>query len=146
MKKLLFFAFILLILSFVLILSGCGAALDEAAALSEYEVGGDLIPSITAVVGQREVTGVESQTSNGIPSRQYTYASDVVFEDLFAYVSMLREGEGWLVTEAYDLAQVPGTAQLGRESKDDGQILLLSIAYEDAKYAIKITKLEGTIE
>jgi hypothetical protein len=45
-----------------------------------------------------------------------------------------------------DLHVVPGKGQLGKKASEEGQILLLSIAYEDSKYAIKITKVEGTIE
>jgi len=145
MKKSLAFMAILLALISVLA-SGCGAILEDAAKLTEYEVDGDVVPSIGAVVGEREVTGVKTETSNGAPSKQYTYASETVFDDLLTYISALREEDGWLVTEDFDLNVIPGTAQLGKASKDDGQILILSVAYEETAYAIKITKAEGTIE
>lgn len=62
-----------------------------------------------------------------------------------AYVQKLM-GDDWLVTEDIDLKVVPGTGQLGKKASEEGQILLLSFAYEDGKYAIKITKTKGTIE
>ena len=74
---------VVLILVLALALSGCGAALKEAAKLNEYEVGDDNIPSITSVVGEREVTGIESSVDNGISSKKYTYKSATVYDDLF---------------------------------------------------------------
>lgn len=136
---------ILLAAAFALSLAGCGAALTDAAKLSAYEVGGESIPSITSVVGEREVTGVESSTDNGAVSKQYTYASASVYDDLWAYVQKLME-DGWLVTQDIDLAVVPGSGQLGKKASEEGQIILLSFAYEDGKYAVKVTKAKGTIE
>ena len=135
----------LLVLVFVLALSGCGAALEDAAKLDEYDMGGDRIPSVTSVVGEREVTNVSSETNNEVKSIQYTYVSDTVYDDLWAYVQKLMD-DGWLVTQDIDLNVVPGSGQLGMESKDDGEILLVSFAYEDDQYAIKITKSKGTID
>lgn len=130
---------------FCITLTACGAALEDSAKLSEYEIGDESIPSITSVVGEREVTGVESSTNDGINSKQYTYASVSVYDDLLAYVRKLMD-DNWLVTQDIDLNVVPGKRQLGKKASEEGQILLLSIAYEDSKYAIKITKAEGTIE
>jgi len=142
-KSLCFTTSVLLMLAFIL--TGCGAVLEEAAKLSEYEAGDDRIPSITSVVGEREVTGVESSVKNGIVSKQYTYVSNSVYDDLLAYVSALME-DGWLVTKDIDLKVVPGSGELGKKSSEEGQIVLLSFAYEDSKYTINITKGKGTIE
>ncbi len=136
---------VLLVSALLLVCAGCGAALKEAAKLEAYELGSESVPSITAVVGEREVTGVESSTNNGIASRQYTYASASVYDDLWAYVQALMD-DGWLVTQDIDLKTVPGSGQLGKKSAEDGQILLVSFSYEDAQYAIKVTKAKGTIE
>lgn len=136
---------VLLALVLALMLTGCGAAMANAAKLNEYEMDSDSIPSITSVVGERKVTGVESSTNNGAVSKQYTYDSSSVYDDLWAYVKALMD-DGWLVTKDIDLKVVPGSGELGKKSSEDGQIILLSFAYEDAKYVIKITKGKGTIE
>ena len=91
-----------LLLMLTLLLAGCGAALTNAAKLEQYDMGDDVIISITSVVGEREVTSVAASTNNGIDSKQYTYASDMVYDDLLAYVTRLMDG-GWLVTQAIDL-------------------------------------------
>lgn len=145
MKKTLSFLSVLLILALTLALSGCGAALKEAATLSEYEVDDENIPSITSFVGEREVTGVESGTSNGVASKQYTYVSDTVYDDLLAYVTALMD-QGWLVTQDIDLNVVPGSGELGKKSTEDGKILLVSFSYQESEYVIKIVKGEGTLE
>jgi hypothetical protein len=135
----------LLVLMLALALPGCGATLADAAKLSEYEIGDETAPSISSVVGERQVTGVNTETNNGVVSVQYTYKSDSVTDDLIAYLSRLSE-DGWLVTQDYDLTVAPGTAQLGKASSEEGKILILSVAYEDGVYAVKLSKLDGTIE
>lgn len=134
-----------LLMAVALTLTGCGATLTDAGKLMQYELGEDIIPSITAVVGEREVTGVETSTDNGVASKQYTYSSTSVYDDLWAYVQKLMD-DGWLVTEDIDLKVVPGSGQLGKKASEEGHILLLSFVYEDGKYTIKISKAEGTIE
>lgn len=136
---------VLLMFVLVFAFTGCGAALKEAAKLESYALGDESVPSITSVVGEREVTGVESSTNNGIASKQYTYASASVYDDLWAYVQTLMD-DGWLVTQDIDLKDVPGSGQLGKKSAQDGQILLISFSYEDAAYVIKVSKAKGTIE
>ncbi len=146
MKKTILFTSVLMIFALILALSGCGAALKEASALKEYEMGKDNVLSITSVIGEREVTGVESGINNGIVSKQYIYVSETVYDDLLAYVTALMD-QGWLVTKDIDLNVVPGSGELGKKSAaDDGQILLLSFTYEESGYVIKIVKGEGTLE
>jgi len=120
--------------------------LSDAAELTEYEMDGETIPSISSVVGEREVTAVDMETKDGVKSVQYTYKSTSVADDMIAYLSKLHDEDGWLVTEDYDLSVVPGTVQMGKASEDEGKILILSVAYENEAYAIKVSKLEGTIE
>lgn len=144
MKKVAYLTIVLL-LALTMLLTGCGAALTEAAKLEQYSMGDDEIMSITAIAGEREVTGVETSTSNGVTTKQYTYVSDTVYDDLLAYVSGLME-DGWLVTQAIDLNVVPGSGELATNSADDGQILLVSFSYDESGYVIKITKGKGTLE
>ena len=128
-----------------MLLLGACQILDNAAKLQEYDFGSDKVPTINAVVGERKVTGVETSTTNGAPQKQYTYSSTSVTSDLASYAQHLRD-HGWIVTQDYNFYTIPGSAQLAKESADDGKVLVLSIAYENAKYAIKISKIEGTLE
>ena len=117
----------------------------NAAKLTEYELGGDKLPSVNAVIGEtRKVTGVTSNVSSGVQQKQYTYESASVTKDLAMYTTRLRDN-GWIVTKSYDFSANSGEAQLGKESIDQGQILLMSIAFEQNRYAIKITKAVGQL-
>jgi len=127
-----------LALSFVA-LSGCGI-MDAAAKLQEYNLEGDKIPTINSQVGQRKVIRVETAETQ----KQYTYKSDTVFEDLLQYTLYLREN-GWTVIQDYNLEDMPGNGQLAKASSDEGKILIVAFAYEEEKYAIKVTKIEGTL-
>ena len=144
MKKTRLIVSVLLIVALAFSMCACGKAMKEAAELQVYDFDSDQIPTINSQVGEREVTGVETGTNNGAPQKQYTYKSDSVFDDLMAYTAYLRDN-GWIVTADYNLEDTPGSAQLGKESADAGQILIISIAYEADKYAVKITKMEGTL-
>ncbi len=135
---------ILITLALMFALSGCGT-LKKAAALEQYEMGEDAVPSITSVVGEREVTGVESSTSGGTQTKKFTYLSGTVFDDLLAYIDRLTQ-DGWLVTQGYDLNAVPGSGELGINAAQEGKYLLVAFSYDAAGYVITITKGNGTIE
>jgi len=143
MKKVGSIVSIVIVVLLACMVGACGF-LKEAANLQEYDFGSDKIPTINSQVGERTVTGVESGTSNGAHQKQYTYKSDSVFNDLMKYSQFLRDN-GWIVTADYNLNSTPGSAQFAKESADEGKILIISIAYEADKYAVKITKGVGTL-
>jgi len=135
---------VLLILA--LALAGCGAALKDAARLEVYDMaGGDEVPSITSVVGEREVTGVKSSVKSGVTTKEFTYVSDTVYDDLLAYITTIMD-EGWLETQENELGEVPGSGELAIHSGEEGQVVLVDFTYDDAGYVIKITKGKGTLE
>lgn len=143
MKRAVFLAVSLML---ALALTGCVAVLKDTAALEAYDMaGGDAVPSINSVVGEREVKGVKSSVSNGVTTKEYTYVSDTVYDDLLAYVQALMD-EGWLVTQDIDLNVVPGTGQLAAHSYEEEQVVLVDFSYDDAGYIIKVTKGKGTLE
>jgi hypothetical protein len=137
MKKV---AFMVVSLILAAALAGCGAELEA------YDMAdGDAVPSITSVVGEREVTGVQSSVSNGVTTKEYTYVSDTVYDDLLSYVRALMD-EGWLVTQDIDLNVVPGSGELAAHSSEEGQVILVGFTYDDAGYVITVTKGKGTLE
>ena len=120
-------------------------ATSSAEKLTEYEISGDKVASVNAVLGEtRKVTGVSTGTSNGVRHKQYTYETASVLQDLIAYSVYLRNN-GWLVTKEYDLTTGGGEMGFAKESADSGKILMMSVEFEQGKYAIKITKGEGTL-
>jgi len=136
-------ALLALVAALALALSGCNA-LSDAGKLQTYDFDTDQVPTINSIVGERTVTAVDVTTTNGSPQKQYTYSSTSVFDDLVNYTTALRNA-GWTVTQDYDFNTMPGSAQLAKQSADSGKVLVLSIAYQDGQYAIKITKTDGTL-
>lgn len=138
-------AFVFTAVLFSCLLSACASDDADPATLETYNIGRDKVPSITSVVGERTVTGVESEGENEFPSKQYTYQSNSVFDDLSQYIQLLEEKE-WIITaDGYNLEESPGSVQFAKESADNGQILVLSINYKENEYAIKVTKVEAAI-
>ena len=145
MKKIKYIAlFVAVILVSACLLSGC-SVLSNAAKLQEYDFDSDKIPTVNSVVGERQVTYVSTSISNGNDMKEYTYQSDSVFDDLLQYTQYLREN-GWIVSVSYDLNNMPGSAQLGKQSADSGKILLLTIDYKSGEYTVTIIKGEGTLQ
>lgn len=112
---------------------------------SVYKFGKDKLASITSVVGERTLTGTESEGKNEFPTMEYTYQSDSVVDDLSRYIQHLQE-QGWTASGAdYDLATPPGIAQFVKESVEQGWLMNLRIGFAEDQYTIRIAKIEATI-
>jgi hypothetical protein len=136
---------VLAVLTLTFALSGCGA-LKAAGELQAYDFGTDSVATVNSVVGERNVTGASTGTVNGAQYKEYTYESSAVSDDLIAYIiDDLVENNGWIALVDFNLNDVPGTGQIATESKDEGKILIMDIAYESGGYTIKITKTVGTL-
>jgi len=130
----------------VWLLAGC-AMLSDAIKLQEYELGGDTIATVNAVVGERNVTGVSTSQSGESITKTYTYESSSVTEDLTAYLTKLVNSDGFIAIEAdIDLEIVPGVAKVAAESPSDpGKIIIMQIDYTDTGYTVDITRMSGTL-
>lgn len=119
--------------------------LGNEAKAEEYTLGNDTIQSIGAVVGKRSVTSISIENSVGVKTKTVHYRSDAVQSDLMEYVQYLREEAGFQLTSDMDLAQIPATVQLGKQSEDPGDILILTIDYGMSGYTITLQKGSGTL-
>lgn len=117
----------------------------NAANAEEYTMGGDTIKSIKAVVEKREVTSISTEISNGVHTKTVHYQSDSVQDDLVQYVQYLREEAGFHLTKEMDLTQFPSTVQMGKESEDPGEILILTIDYDQFGYTLILQKGKGNL-
>ena len=137
-------------LAILLVLIICAVAalfyiVGDAAKITEYEFGADKVASVNAVIGEtRKVSGVSSGTSGGVQQKQYVYESASMLKDLTTYSRHLMSN-GWIVVKSFDLNTGNGEAQFATQSVDEGKILVMSIAFEPDKYAIKISKFEGQV-
>ncbi len=117
----------------------------KSANADEYKLGDDTIKSVKAIVEKREVTGVSTATENGVKTKKITYKSETVQDDLIKYVQYLRNEGGFTLTKDMNLAQMPGTVQLGKESKDEGKLIMMTIDYDTFEYTVTIQKGKGTL-
>lgn len=135
---------LLIIVISVALMAGC-AALDNAAKLQEYDMSGDTIPSVNAIVGDRKVTGVASSSSTGSKSKTYTYESSTVTDDMVTYLTELMDNYGFISTMDAKFDQFPGTTEFAAESKDDGKVLVVHIEFDQGGYILTIIKMTGTL-
>ncbi len=135
-----------LILACLATLYGC-AAFNEATNLQEYEVQGESIPTINAVVGERKVTGVGSSSSGDKVSKEYTYESPTVNADLKEYLGTLVNEIGFIaIDEDIDLDTVPGTAKLAAESPSDpSKLFVVQIDYTKNGYKVTVSRMAGSL-
>lgn len=120
-------------------------ATGNTANADEYSLGNDTIKSVKAVVEKRDVTSVSSSTSNGVSTKEITYKSNTVYQDLLTYTQYLRSEGGFVLTKDMNLNVSPSTVQLGKESVESGKIILLTISYDSLGYTISIQKGAGTL-
>ena len=141
MKKILIGIVVLVVIGVAVLFYATGSAEK----LTEYEISGDKVASINAVIGEtRKVTGVSTGTSGGVRYKEYTYETASMVQDLSGYATYLRDN-GWVVTKDYNLTAGSGEMQLAKESADKGKILIMSVAFAQGKYGIRINKLDGTL-
>ncbi len=116
-----------------------------AANADEYKMDDDVIQSVKAIVGKRDVSAVSTSVKNGIHSKSYTYQSSSVQEDLVSYVEYLRGEGGFSLTDDMDLSKFPATVRMAKQSVTQGEIIVLSIDYTDSEYTVTLQKGAGSI-
>lgn len=138
---------ILLIIFVIGLIGGIIAfmATGNTANAEEYKLGNDTIKSIKAIVEKRQVVSVSTKTSNGITTKTIEYKSDNVQDDLLKYTEYLRNEEGFSLTKDMDLSVIPSTVELGKNSNDTGNLIMMTIDYNSFGYTITIQKGEGTL-
>lgn len=122
-------------------LAGCGAK-DPV-----IKVGNDQIPSLYSVVGERRMSGSAAGFDDSVRYVTKTYApGEVSLTDIEGYWTALRDQEHFIVT--MDTEQLNGHVklQLGKESVDNGAIVLIDIDFDElGNTEIQYRVGEGTL-
>lgn len=119
--------------------------LKNIANAKEYKLGNDTIASINAIVDKRKITSVSTETSNAIKTKSITYKSNSVHEDLDKYIEHLTNEEHFTLLKNVDLSLASSTVQLGKDSKDPQQIIVITITYDPFGYTIILQKGDGSL-
>lgn len=126
------------------VLAGCGG-LSDAKNLKAYTFGQDSCPSINSVVGERDVTNVETGFENDTDYQTYTYTSASPFDDVLAYEEAL-EADGWILTEDWGMQTSSGVVVMAKPSTEKpDNILSLTLEYDTSEYLLDIRRLPGSV-
>lgn len=107
-----------------------------------YTLGNDRIASVKAVVGGRSVNSVSTETSNGVMTKVYEYKSGSSAADIEQYETYLQEQEGFMITSLNE----DGKICYGKNSEDEGQIIIVDIADTRFGFILTIKKGEGSMD
>ncbi|MCL1906818.1 MAG: hypothetical protein FWG08_02690 [Propionibacteriaceae bacterium] len=112
-----------------------------------FELGSDKIPSIPFVLKEpRTLTEGEQRDSGyGYASISLTYdATNVSSQsDLNQYIRFLLDKDGYTLTKYPSYNIFMGDIELWKPSEDPGNLLTITITFNDSRYYINIHKTEG---
>ncbi len=120
-------------------------AVNNTANADYYTFGDDQIPSLKSVVGKRTVQSTAFSTESGVDTKTVVYKIDgenSVIDDVNQYYDYLVEKEDFYLT---DYEEDGSSIQISKESKDDGQIIIMTITIDDPECTIFIKKGEGNL-
>jgi len=124
-------------------------ALNSAGKADYFKFGKDQIPSVRLALGEeRNMTGTSSSAVvGGGQLKVFTYQVDGTKqnEDMFNYLTYLRDKDGFLLLTGFDFNGAEGTCIVGRNSVDSGYEIQLQIDYDRSGYTISILKQKGEI-
>ena len=87
--------------------------------------------------------GVSTSTNNGIQTKKYEYQSETAQQDVDQSMKYLNEEEGYHVLK---LENEDNVLSYGKESIDEGNVILINIDTTSFGYAITIRKGKGEID
>lgn len=111
-----------------------------------YVLGNDKIPSISSIVGERELYKYKSSDGDNYISKTYKYKNiKNPTSDITNYIDTLKNDYNYLYTSKIDLSKKEGKLQLGNNSVDSKKIIIVNITYDKDSYTITLTKGDGKI-
>jgi len=123
--------------------------LNNAGKADYFKFGKDQIPSVKLALGEeRNMTGAStSAAAGGGQLKVFTYQVDGTGQndDMFSYLTYLREKDGFLLLTGFDFNGAEGSCVVGRNSVDAGYEIQLQIEYDRNGYVISILKQKGEI-
>ncbi len=121
-----------------LMLSACKSKGEDIS--QNYEIGPDRFPSVTFVLGERELIS----KSEG-ESLTYVYkTTEPGNEDIYEYMSYLIDNCGGVVTSALSEGN-EGKCEIAMDSEEQGFAVVISIEYSEDSYTLNIRRIAGKI-
>ena len=145
---------LVMIIGIAVIVIGVGIAvaviaLNGAGNTDYFKFGNDKIPSVKLALGEeRKLTSASTSAALGGGQAKvfvYQVSGRRQNDDMFNYITYLREKDGFLVLTSFDFNGPEGACIVGRNSIDDGYMIQLQVEYDRSGYTITITKQKGEI-
>ena len=114
-----------------------------------FKFGKDQIPSVKLVLGEERK--LVSTSTTAVPGGgqtkvfEYQVPGTSQNEDMFNYLTYLREKDGFLLLTGFDFNDQEGSCVVGRNSVDEGYEIQLQIEYNRNGYTISVLKQKGGI-
>ncbi|MBC5648698.1 hypothetical protein [Christensenella tenuis] len=121
--------FALLLLVLLSLAAGCASSTAPT-----VEVGGEVLPSLYSVVGEKKITGTSKSISTGLAEVELTYQG-VAVDELNSYIESLVS-DGYMITQEASATEDGQTYQIGKEASKEGNIILISFYFEDGGSAV----------
>ena len=119
----------------------CGCKKKGTDISENYEIGPDRFPSITFVLGERELVSEKKEGD----TLCYVYKTNETGNmDIYEYMSYLIDNCGGVVTSALNEGE-EGSCELAMESDEDGYVVVISFEYKADEYTVKIKRIAGKI-
>jgi len=116
--------------------------LSNTAEQDFYEIGGDKVPSVKYILGEkRNVIGVSTSVENGISEKVIVYSvGKNQSKDMEIYALALMSDHGFFnTTVPYDFTGSTGRDfEFAKESNEDGFLIILYIDYDQSGYTITL--------
>ncbi len=134
---------IAIMLALMLSLSLFGCKKDSKAQMENYEIGSDRFPSVTFVLGDREVK--ESKTDKD-GTLYFSYKTEEKgYMDIYEYMSYLIDNCGGVVTSALNEGE-EGSCEIAMASEENGFVVTIGFDYKDDEYDLTIKRVAGKIK
>lgn len=120
---------------------------DSLSGQGSYELQGDKVPSVSGLIGKRNIVTYDANESEKVAQKTYSYGNaESSNKDVKTYFAVLEAEYGFVSVADYDFTQPSGSAVLAAHSKDDGKIIRITLTWDSGSYTVKLEKGSGEIE
>ncbi len=121
----------------------CSCKGEENKATENYEIGPDRFPSVTFVLGERELKASKTDKDGAL---HYTYKTEEEgYMDIYEYMSYLIDNCGGVVTSALNEGE-EGSCEIAMTSDESGYVVTIAFEYESDQYDLIIKRIAGKIK
>lgn len=129
----------------ILIVVFFNAMLRYTEAKNYVELGNERVITLKYAAGSRSISKYKFKTEGGKAEYYITYKPGVVSEaDIWLYTTAL-EDEGYTMMHKSKEPYTGGTLTLGKDTKDEHHVVLVTLLYHDEVLSVQYRRLTGSL-